>query len=217
MGRQRLQRSINQLHEQQRVTSLNSIQFCLMPGVHFSQPSWIDVVDGANEQVMFVERSITLEMKGAIVSALVEPIENGQDRRLHMFFLVGSPGSGKTTLVRRIAAMLVEEGRIVVADAGLDVHEPSASPEEYIESLFQIVAHGRPVILLLDDPLYSDSPWIAILKKLNRPGLRISVLAACPQMLFDSHKGRLVFGVVKHLIPICNHNDHNIQFHPTIE
>jgi uncharacterized protein YqgC (DUF456 family) len=36
MGRQRLQRSINQLHEQQRVTSLNSTCFCLAVGVHFT-------------------------------------------------------------------------------------------------------------------------------------------------------------------------------------
>jgi hypothetical protein len=37
MGRQRLQRSINQLHEQQRVTSLNSTRFCLIAGVHFKE------------------------------------------------------------------------------------------------------------------------------------------------------------------------------------
>jgi transposase len=36
MGRQRLQRSINQLHEQQRVTSLNSTRFCLIARVHFT-------------------------------------------------------------------------------------------------------------------------------------------------------------------------------------
>lgn len=161
------------------------------------QPDWADVVHGADDEVKFVERSITTEMRGKIVTELVEPLERGTDHRLHMLFVVGAPGSGKTTLVRRIAAMLVDEGRIVVADAGVDVHEPAGSPDDYAAPLEQLANAGRPVIFLLDDPLFGDSPWIPIFKRLNRPGLKVAVLAPCPQMLFDRHRGSIPFGVVK--------------------
>jgi hypothetical protein len=144
------------------------------------QPDWADVVHGADDTIKFVERSVTADMREKIITELVEPMERGTERRLHMLFVVGAPGSGKTTLVRRIAAMLVDEGRIVVADAGVDAHEPAGSPEDYAIPLEQIANAGRPVIFLLDDPLYGDSPWIPVLKRLNRPRLKLAVLAPCP-------------------------------------
>lgn len=170
------------------------------PRRHFvaRQPDWADVVHGADETVKFLERSVTTEIRTNIITELVEPIERGTDQRLHMLFVVGAPGSGKTTLVRRIACMLVEEGRVVVADGGIDVREPVGSPDDYASSLEKLANAGRPVVLLLDDPLYGDSPWIQVLRRLNRPGLRVSVLAPCPQILFDRHRGSLPFGVVKH-------------------
>lgn len=161
------------------------------------QPDWADVVHGADDTVKFVERTITTEALGKVVSELIEPIERGTAHRLHMLFVTGAPGSGKTTLVRRIAAMLVDEGRIVVADAGVDAHEPAGSQEDYATPLEQLANAGRPVIFLLDDPLFGDSPWIPVLKRLNRPGLKVAVLAPCPQMLFDQHRGSIPFGVVK--------------------
>ncbi len=162
------------------------------------QPDWADVVHGADETVKFVERSITQDMRAKVVSELIEPLERGSERRLHLLFVTGAPGSGKTTLVRRVAALLVEEGRIVVADPGVDAHEPSATPDEYFTHLERLAAMGRPVILLLDDPLYGGSPWVEVLRKLNRPTLRIAVLAPSPQMLFDMHRNSITFGVVRH-------------------
>ena len=161
------------------------------------QPDWADVVHGADDTVKFVERTITTEALGKVVSELIEPIERGTAHRLHMLFVTGAPGSGKTTLVRRVAAMLIDEGRIVVADAGVDAHEPAGSPEDYATPLEQLANAGRPVILMLDDPLFGDSPWIPVLKRLNRPGLKVAVLAPCPQMLFDQHKGSVPIGVIR--------------------
>lgn len=161
------------------------------------QPDWADVVHGADDTVKFIERTITADALGKVVTELVEPIERGTAHRLHMLFVTGAPGSGKTTLVRRVAAMLVDEGRIVVADAGVDAHEPVGSPEDYATPLEQLANAGRPVIFLLDDPLFGDSPWIPVLKKLNRPGLMVAVLAPCPQMLFDQHKGSIPIGVIR--------------------
>ncbi len=161
------------------------------------QPDWADVVRGSDDTVKFIERTITSEALGKVVTELVEPIERGTAHRLHMLFITGAPGSGKTTLVRRVAAMLVDEGRIVVADAGVDAHEPAGSPEDYATPLEQLANGGRPVVFLLDDPLFGDSPWIPVLKRLNRPGLKVAVLAPCPQILFDQHRGSVPFGVVK--------------------
>ena len=162
------------------------------------QPDWADVIHGADETVRFIERSITGEIRDKIVSELLDPIERGTERRLGMLFITGAPGAGKTTLVRRVAALLVEEGKAVIADAGVDSREPAASPDEYFIHLERLAAGGRPVIFLLDDPLYGDSPWVPVLKRLNRPGLRIAVLAPCPQMLFDMHRGSIPFGVLRH-------------------
>jgi energy-coupling factor transporter ATP-binding protein EcfA2 len=164
------------------------------------QPDWADVVHGADETIKFVERSVTSDIRAKIVTELIEPIERATDHKLHMLFIVGAPGSGKTTLVRRIAAILVEEGRVVVADAGLDVPEPAGSPEEYVIALEKLAAAGRPVIFLLDDPLYGNSPWIPVLKKLNKPGLRVAVLSPCPQIHFDRYHGNIPFGVKHHAI-----------------
>ena len=122
------------------------------------QPDWADVVHGPDETIKFIERSITTEMRDKVVSELIEPLERGSEHRLHMLFITGAPGSGKTTLVRRVSALLVAEGRIVVADAGVDAHEPAGSPDEYFTHLERLAAAGRPVVFLLDDPLYGDSP-----------------------------------------------------------
>src|SRR5262249_41642044 len=39
--------------------------------------------------------------------------------------------------------------------------------------------------------LYAESPWLDVLKKLNRPGSQVGVLAASPQFLLDEHISQL--------------------------
>jgi hypothetical protein len=165
------------------------------------QPDWADVVHGADNTVKFIERDVTNSLREAVVHWLVEPIERGTSRRLHMLFVTGAPGSGKTTLARRVAAILVDEGRIVVADAGLDIRDPVDSPETYIRQIQSIAALGRPIIFLVDDPLYAKSPWVELLHRLARPGLGVAILAPSPQLLYDRHATAIAFGS-KHTIQI---------------
>lgn len=90
-----------------------------------------------------------------------------------------------------MAARLVDAGQLLIADTGVGLHEPPGEPDEYVQAIERLQSFGRPVVLLLDDPLYAESPWLEVLRKLNRPGLQVGVLAASPQFLLDEHKGQL--------------------------
>jgi hypothetical protein len=153
------------------------------------QPDWCDVAHGYDEVIKFIERDQTHDLEGAAIEKVVAQI--GRTGRLPALFVAGAPGDGKTTIVRRVAARLVDTGKVLIADTGVGLREPPGEPDEYVEAIERLQGFERPVLLLLDDPLYADSPWITLLKKLNRPGLRIGVLAASPQFLLDEHKQQL--------------------------
>lgn len=153
------------------------------------QPEWCDVAHGRDETIKFIERDQTEALESAVLEKVVARI--GRTGKPPTLFVVGAPGDGKTTIVRRVAARLVDAGELLIADTGVGLHEPPGEPDEYVQAIERLQSFGRPVVLLLDDPLYAESPWLDVLKKLNRPGLRVGVLAASPQFLFDEHKSQL--------------------------
>ncbi len=156
-----------------------------LPPIHYvaRAPEWRDVVRGADNAVKFIEREATDDLRQKVLDQLVEPIQQGIDSHLRMFFVLGAPGAGKSTLVRRVAAQLVKQQRVVVADAASG--GPCAEAEDYVTWLAELKAVGRPVLLLLDDPLSEDSEWYSVLQKLNRPGFGVAVMAASPKVLYE--------------------------------
>lgn len=153
------------------------------------QPDWCDIAHGRDETIKFIERDQTEELASAVLEKVVARL--GRGGKLPTLFVAGAPGEGKTTIVRRVAAHLVDAGELLIADTGVGLHEPPGEADEYVQAIERLQGFGRPVVLLLDDPLYAESLWLDVLKKLNRPGLRVGVLAASPQFLFDEHKSQL--------------------------
>lgn len=153
------------------------------------QPDWSDVAHGHDDIIKFIERDQTEALETAVLEKVVARI--GRGGKLPTLFVAGAPGDGKTTIARRVAARLVDAGKVLIADTGLGLQEPPGEPDEYVQAIERLQSFGRPVVLLLDDPLYAESPWLDVLKKLNRPGLRVGVVAATPQFLFDEHGSQL--------------------------
>jgi len=155
-------------------------------------PEWSDVVHGTDDTIKFVERDQTEDLRQAVMNELVEFIQRGTDQRLPVKFVIGPPGSGKSTIVRRVVAKLVQEGHVVAADAGVYVDNPS-DPDRFCDKLKELASPRKPVLLVLDDPLYADSNWPDVLRKLATPGGvgRIAVLAASPTFLYDRYNARL--------------------------
>jgi len=153
-------------------------------------PEWRDVVHGSDDSVKFVERDQTQQIKEEVQCKLLEPIARGT-AEFPSLFACGPPGAGKSALVRRVSALLVEEGHVVVADAGLNLSDPPEELHVYCQHLTELAETGRTVLLVLDDPLFEGSGWIDLLYKLKRPGLRVTALAATPRFLFDRFKNRL--------------------------
>ena len=153
-------------------------------------PEWSDVVHGRDDTIKFVERDQTEDLRQAVMNELVEFIQRGTDQRLPVKFVIGPPGSGKSTIVRRVVAKLVQEGHVVAADAGVYVDNPS-DPGRFCDKLNELARQGKPMLLVLDDPLSADSNWPDVLRKLANPGGRIAVLAASPTFLYDLFNGQL--------------------------
>ncbi len=141
------------------------------------------------ETIKFIERDQTEALEAAVLEKVVARI--GRGGKLPTLFVAGAPGDGKTTIARRVAARLVDAGKLLIADTGVGLHEPPGEPDEYVQVIERLQSFGRPVVMLLDDPLYAESPWLDVLKKLNRPGLQVGILAASPQFLLDEHKSQL--------------------------
>ena len=155
-------------------------------------PDWADVVHGQDEAVKFLERDQTTEFLTLVSEKVIAPLERGSDRRLHALFILGAPGAGKSTLVRRIASKLVEGGQVVVADPGLNVSALRTEDiDEFIQSLDRLSSGGRPVLLVLDDPFSAEPQWTELMSRLGRPIHRIGVLGASPTFLFDQYKHQL--------------------------
>ncbi|WP_432973188.1 hypothetical protein [Dactylosporangium sp. CA-233914] len=150
-------------------------------------PDWADVVHGFDEQLRFIERDQTDELLATVRAELLEPCVRGTDSRLHAIVVQGAPGAGKSTLVRRVAALLVLAGECVVADFGISTR--SVSPQDtaaYIGALDKLAGNGLPVLVLLDDPFFANSGWVDFLNALSRPQHHgIAVLSASPDFLFQ--------------------------------
>ncbi len=153
------------------------------------QPDWCDVVHGHDETIKFIERDQTAALEAEVLEKVVARI--GRAGKLPALFVAGAPGDGKTTITRRVATRLVDAGQLLIADTGVGLKEPPGEPDEYVQAIERLQSFGRAVVLLLDDPLYAESPWLEVLRKLNRPGLQVGVLAASPQFLLDEHKAQL--------------------------
>jgi len=150
-------------------------------------PQWADVVHGQDREVRFVERDLTTELCNRVRSHILQPFARGTDERLHMLFLLGAPGAGKSTLVRRIAALLVEEGAVTAADFGLNLGELDQEEiKTIVADLKGLATPERPVLLVLDDPFFAESGWDKLLGRLARARLPVGVIGASPDFLYDA-------------------------------
>ncbi|MEO3748224.1 ABC transporter ATP-binding protein [Plantactinospora sp. B5E13] len=152
-------------------------------------PDWADVVRGSDPELRFIEREQTEQVLATVREELLEPCLRGTDSLLHAVFVLGAPGAGKSTLVRRVAAMLVQLGECVVADFGVNTTAvASRDTKRYIAALDKLADGGMPVIVLLDDPFFANSGWVELLHALSRPQHRgIAVLGASPDFLFQRY------------------------------
>jgi tetratricopeptide (TPR) repeat protein len=157
----------------------------------FEPPEWHHVVHGADEQLKFIERDQTGALAKDVREQLIAPLRRGTGS-LPALFVTGPPGAGKSTLVRRVAAQLVEAGEVVVADAGHNLTGiVPGGVEPYVQQLTRLAQQGFPVLLVLDDPLSVESEWIDLLRHLKQPSLQLAVLSPTPDFLYHSHEHQL--------------------------
>ena len=71
-------------------------------------PDWCDVAHGYDETIKFIERDQTAALEAAVLEKVVA--RTGRAGNLPALFVAGAPGSGKTTITRRVAARLVDAG-----------------------------------------------------------------------------------------------------------
>jgi hypothetical protein len=117
----------------------------------FKSPEWRHVVHGTDNEIKFVERDQTASLQDKVRELLIQPLLSGTSN-VPVLFVIGPPGAGKSTLVRSVAAKLVESGEAVVADAGLNLSAGPKDVQSYAEDLQELSGMGRPVLLVLDDP-----------------------------------------------------------------
>jgi tetratricopeptide (TPR) repeat protein len=156
----------------------------------FQSPEWPHVVHGADDDVKFVERDQTDALRQKVRESLIQPLLRGTSN-LPALFVIGAPGAGKSTLVRRVVATLVESGEVAAADAGLNLAGGPVDLQSYAEDLQELAGAGRPVLLVLDDPLFEESGWIDLLIHLKQPGFRVAVIAATPDFLHQRYRSQL--------------------------
>jgi hypothetical protein len=152
------------------------------------RPEWADVVRGHDAGIGFFERTLT----GCLVDCLRQALSEcrKQAGHLRLQWLVGAPGAGKSTLALRAAAMLVSEGACSAIDARFSLPEGD-DVDDLVAEWQRLATSGRPLLLLLDDPLGIGSQWPALLRKLSRGHPAIVVLAATPDFLLKKHRHEL--------------------------
>ncbi|MFE7628908.1 hypothetical protein, partial [Kocuria sp. NPDC057446] len=155
--------------------------------------TWADVVQGPGPGSRFIERAATQPLMDVVRRCIVAPLLEQTDMRLPALFVHGAPGSGKSTIVRRVLADMVTRGEVFVMDLG--VNHGAISPEDsktYMQAIGMMAQSGRPVILLMDDPLFANSGWADFLKKLarriqSRGHVEVGIIAASPTFLLDAY------------------------------
>ena len=155
-------------------------------------PSWADVVDGENEETGFIDRDATAVVVDDLTAALTTARHPGPD--LPMVVLTGAPGAGKSTLVRRASALKVLAGECVVADFGARLDQMDDDLLVLAaDGIARLKSAGLPVLVLLDDPFFVNSPWLTLLTRFGagQPS-GVAVAAASPQFLFQRYR---------HLVP----------------
>jgi hypothetical protein len=157
-------------------------------------PEWRDVVHGDDETLRFVERDATTGLCERVRTMVAEARDSRDG--IPALFVVGAPGTGKSTLVRRVAAILALEGCCTVADPGayLDPIDKDES-DAIVHAIDALAASGRPVLLVLDDPLFANSSWPALLRRLRDVGPTV-VLGATPSLLYDQFAHQLPQAIV---------------------
>jgi ABC-type cobalamin transport system ATPase subunit len=140
--------------------------------------------------VKFVERDQTDALREKVRQSLIQPLLRGTSN-LPVLFVIGPPGAGKSTLVRRVAATLVDSGEVVLADAGLNLAGGPNDLRSYAEDLQELAGAGRPVLLVLDDPLFEEAGWIDLLVHVKQPGFRVAAIAATPDFLHQRYRSQL--------------------------
>jgi hypothetical protein len=156
-------------------------------------PEWADVVHGADRTVGFFEREATEALLEEINRLKEQSTTRAAAGQLPCLFVTGAPGSGKTTLVRRAAAILVQSGQITVVDLG--TNQSAVTPEDasqLVRHIKAIAQLSRPVWVVMDDPFFANSGWGEFLITLAR-NIRngVAVVGATPTYLFDT------FGVTR--------------------
>ncbi|MFC6020419.1 hypothetical protein ACFP2T_30145 [Plantactinospora solaniradicis] len=88
---------------------------------------------------------------------------------------------------------LIENGEIIGIDLGPNHGSFEPTSLDLFISCFQYLARsGRPVVLIMDDPLFAESQWDVLLKRVaslgaSRGGAGVGVIAASPTFLMDSY------------------------------
>ena len=176
------------LHIVERTTLREWLVRPVAPPYIARRPEWADVVRGDDSQIRFFERTLTTDILKTLRTALQQ--SQHHRGRLQLQWIVGAPGAGKSTLTLRLAALLALESVCTVVDArhSLDLED---DPKSMIEALQRLAEVGRPVLLLLDDPLGANSGWPRLLRHLSRHAPAIVVLAATPDFLWDRHHAEI--------------------------
>jgi hypothetical protein len=148
-------------------------------------PEWRDVVHGDDPDLRFIERDETASLCSRVRTGLLAA-SSGREG-VGALFVVGAPGAGKSTIVRRVAAILAAERCCTVADPGIHVDRiDDTEAAAIVEGVAELARSGRPVLFLLDDPLFAGSRWPDLLRRFRWLG-PVFVLGATPSLLFDQY------------------------------
>ncbi|MEU4404144.1 hypothetical protein AB0F88_06440, partial [Streptosporangium sp. NPDC023963] len=156
-------------------------------------PTWGDVVHGPDRDIKYIEREQLGELIDRIDQSLLKPLQHGNDSGIRGLFVVGAPGDGKSTLVRRAVSILVGSGKSLAVDFGLNQGAVSErNVEHYVKYMDHLSRTGKPVLLVMDDPFFSGSGWGKFLEEIGQPVYsNIAVVGASPTYLYDTYATKI--------------------------